>query len=1406
MGSQSGCVRYDASTNPRAFYSTGLGCHTANAIQTKTYAALSAIASPTNGDMYYCSDCAAATPCAGSGTGAFAQRAAGTWKCSAGGGGTECSTSSCDLNVSTTLNSQGICLANGTNCPAAPSAAFSAITNGTNTTAAMVVGSGASLGTSGSGTITATNTNCTGCIDATDLASTAVTPGSCTLCSLTVDADGRITAQSSGTSSGITTLTPQSGGATTGTNIGIQGDGSTITTAQSSPDVITITLDTTLINDKTFGNNADSPMTWTWNPTGTTNPTLDVQNGSFTWTGHSIWQNVSNNGAQVDATGVLKAYGGGSVQADDLQCGTSCVSDAEITSITTRAKLPSALAYEDEANTFASAGSQTFNDPVNITENLDVNLSGTVRLLVDSATGVTMSDNLGLNGVYYDYGTKVFKKLGTGRIDADNLNGTNFNTMTDGKACVYASAGTEVNCNATFLTAESDPKVGTVTSGNFCKGTGTQVSCTDSSTYLTAESDPQVGTLTNTKWCTTDGSAVNCTSNAPVLTEVDPQVGTVTGTNFCHGDGSGNVACTDASTYLTSEVDGSTTNELPLAGNYITISGSPAQTVAMTPSKVGSATDGGSITWGDNTQSPIDWIWNVSGTTDPYIEIITGNVTFFNATVGSRANDPAFNLVDSSPVKTAGQFSGSCTDTSNCAVAITYEDSGLKNLITADGATSAATIGSASLDSLTVTTNGTGDAEVVLPTSSIGSSEVAGLDISDDTNLAATSPIVLTNDTLSCANAVADGTTKGCAGFNATRFSATAGVIDIASVAGITGADADNVSLADVQSATSNDFHNIGGTDDDVPESGDFTNLTGGAGITNTAGTLATASDEQNFLKSGALTCGAATNGKMQVHTSPLQYCDNAATPTLQYAAYGDSSGNALTGDSATAFFGAGTLEVNRGGTGTSSTLTGFVRGNASAMTATELSGDVSTSGSGVTSIGADKVTAAMLAFNYAAGDAEAGGATKVTGSITLPATCTEGQVYQDTDSGGTEFYICTATNTWTKTIAASDVSFTVAGTSGSNQTINNGDTFTIAAGTGITTAGAATDKVTIASTLGTAIDTTEITDNTITNADIALGLTSGSVCYADSNGDPITDSNFLWDATNKRLGLNNTGSTLTPGTVIDILNEAGTADRSQIRMTRYINSAGTAGGVIRRRGRGTAASPTKILSGDALGSDQWHGYYDDGAGGTGFVTTATVAVNATEDYVTTGGSKITMSSTPTGGTLTTTLTAFGGKVGVGPNAATPTARLDVVEDTVNNSVLSLKSIATNDDPTYQVYQARVQTTGAGASTLYSFAPTSGQVYLIEVHTLARCVSGANCTAGDVQACVVYDTVKNIGGTVTEGTQTSAYTQTDASMSGSCNAAADLAVSGSNFVIGVTGAASETVTWHSTIMIQNLGS
>lgn len=84
--------------------------------------------------------------------------------------------------------------------------------------------------------------------------------------------------------------------------------------------------------------------------------------------------------------------------------------------------------------------------------------------------------------------------------------------------------------------------------------------------------------------------------------------------------------------------------------------------------------------------------------------------------------------------------------------------------------------------------------------------------------------------------------------------------------------------------------------DDDVPDSGDFGNLTGGAGITVSAGTVATASEETGFIAAGAsaLTCGAGTAGQVRViPTGGFTYCDNNATPTLRYSTFGNGFGGA---------------------------------------------------------------------------------------------------------------------------------------------------------------------------------------------------------------------------------------------------------------------------------------------------------------------------------------------------------------------------------------------------------------------------------------------------------------------------------------------------------------------------------
>lgn len=77
----------DAATNTYVFNNNGAG--TSRAILTiggtggisQLGTIFSSLGTPSNGQIIYCSDCTFANPCAGSGTGAFAKRLNGAWRC-----------------------------------------------------------------------------------------------------------------------------------------------------------------------------------------------------------------------------------------------------------------------------------------------------------------------------------------------------------------------------------------------------------------------------------------------------------------------------------------------------------------------------------------------------------------------------------------------------------------------------------------------------------------------------------------------------------------------------------------------------------------------------------------------------------------------------------------------------------------------------------------------------------------------------------------------------------------------------------------------------------------------------------------------------------------------------------------------------------------------------------------------------------------------------------------------------------------------------------------------------------------------------------------------------------------------------------------------------------------------------
>lgn len=133
-------------------------------------------------------------------------------------------------------------------------------------------------------------------------------------------------------------------------------------------------------------------------------------------------------------------------------------------------------------------------------------------------------------------------------------------------------------------------------------------------------------------------------------------------------------------------------------------------------------------------------------------------------------------------------------------------------------------------------------------------------------------------------------------------------------------------------------------------------------GVTTSAGIAGAITDETG---SGALVFG----------TSPT-----IVTPTIaSFSNATHNHTNAAGGGQLTDAALSAAVTIAKGGTGTGSTLTGLVRGSASAMTAAELSGDVTTSGSNAATIATSAVTYAKMqnvsAASLLLGRGSAGGA-----------------------------------------------------------------------------------------------------------------------------------------------------------------------------------------------------------------------------------------------------------------------------------------------------------------------------------------------------------------------------------------------------------------------------------------------
>lgn len=147
------------------------------------------------------------------------------------------------------------------------------------------------------------------------------------------------------------------------------------------------------------------------------------------------------------------------------------------------------------------------------------------------------------------------------------------------------------------------------------------------------------------------------------------------------------------------------------------------------------------------------------------------------------------------------------------------------------------------------------------------------------------------------------------------------------------------------------------------------------------------------------------------------------------------------------------------------------------------------------------------------------------------------------------------------------------------------------------------------------------------------------------------------------------------------------------------------------------------------------------------------------------------------------------GSTGIG--ISVPTAKLHVVQSSLGTAVAKFISTATNDDPESTIYQNRIPTTNATQTTLHTFATATNTSYSCYFRVVGRRTGGAGGTAGDWADYEVKASVNNIAGTVTvDAVTTTALWESQAGWD------ATVTVSGTNFLLRVTGAASNNVTWH----------
>ncbi|GMU50990.1 MAG: hypothetical protein AMXMBFR33_01360 [Candidatus Xenobia bacterium] len=146
--------------------------------------------------------------------------------------------------------------------------------------------------------------------------------------------------------------------------------------------------------------------------------------------------------------------------------------------------------------------------------------------------------------------------------------------------------------------------------------------------------------------------------------------------------------------------------------------------------------------------------------------------------------------------------------------------------------------------------------------------------------------------------------------------------------------------------------------------------------------------------------------------------------------------------------------------------------------------------------------------------------------------------------------------------------------------------------------------------------------------------------------------------------------------------------------------------------------------------------------------------------------------------------------------------RVYLISAATDVEILRVESVSTNSDPNLYVRQYRTTTTDATVTTLATIALTASRTYHVEARVLARRTGGTAGTAEDAASYVIHGTWKTVGGVTTlVGALTADHTAEDQA---GWDATIDSDGAG-NIRVRVTGAANNNITWHATVLLQDVG-